>query len=577
MNKKLIILGVLLILTGIILTLNNSFSFFGASSTYTGSITVPEDNYCINNGITNLNNCLLVMENHSTTPEEAKTYIESKGEATTSQTAPTLIYQETTSEVADTENGVISTTDHFTLGKGYTFNQSTGMFTLHEYNNNELTDEYINYYTCGPTTSTQTSCSTLYQIKAYEKVTVSGTTTYKVTQAIRHNYSELEPYNSEIGLYATQDDDGTTYFYRGNVQNNYVSFARFIWRIVRINGNGSIRLIYSGTSTNDTGSKTSIGTSQLNTKNHDATYIGYKYSENLSFKEDTTQTNYNNIQESNTYYFSDTYTFDENTRIFTLGENKISGTWENTNQEAITSYPYTCFDTNENGGCNFILKVIGYNGVTSAKVNYITYSSKDYLSLLNNTTNSTIKEKIDNWYLTNIQNKQDSNGVNYSSYLTDEVFCNDRSFTSGDGYSISKTTVFSPYYRNGANKNPSLACNQQKDKFSVSSEKGNGKLAYPVGLITIDEVALAGGVDSLINTEYYLCSGQTYWTMSPSRFHPDYASVSAWHVAATGYLAASWVTETYGVRPVINLSPDILIAGGDGTKNNPYTVALPND
>lgn len=186
MNKNLIILGALLILTSIILTLNNSFSYFGASNTYTGSITVPEDNYCINNGITNLSDCLLVMENYSTTPDEAKKYIESKGEATTSQTAPTLIYRETTTEVADTENGVLSTTAHYTIGKKYTFNQNTGMFTIQEYNNNELTDEYLNYYTCGPTTSTQISCSTLYQIKAYEKVTVSGTTTYKITQAIRH-------------------------------------------------------------------------------------------------------------------------------------------------------------------------------------------------------------------------------------------------------------------------------------------------------------------------------------------------------------------------------------------------------
>ena len=141
MNKKLIILGVLLILTGTIVTLNNSFSFFGTSNTYTGSITVPEENYCINNGITNLNDCLLVMENYSTTPDEAKTYIESKGETKTDQIAPTIIYQETTTEVSDTENGIISTTNHFTLGKGYTFDSSTGRFTLTDYNNNTLTEE----------------------------------------------------------------------------------------------------------------------------------------------------------------------------------------------------------------------------------------------------------------------------------------------------------------------------------------------------------------------------------------------------------------------------------------------------
>lgn len=577
MNKKLTILGTLLILAGIILTLNNSFSYFGASNTYTGSITVPEDNYCINNGITNLSDCLLVMENYAASPEEAKTYIESKGEATTNQTAPTITFQETTTEVSNTTNGVISTTAHFTLGKSYTFNATTGMFTLTDYNNNDLSDEYIDYYTCGSTTGTYRDCTTMYQIKAYEKVESGTPTTYKVTQAVRYNYKVLESLDSEIGLYATSDDDGTSYFYRGAVENNYLSFAGYIWRIVRINGNGSIRLIYSGTSTSATGSGTSIRTSQFNSRYFDPTYVGYKYHENFQLKDDTTQVNYTNISDNNIYYYSDSYSFNEDTRKFTLNGNKISGTWESVNQEAVASYPYTCLSTNENGTCDFLLRLKDYNSPTSAKVNYITYSSMDYPSLLNNTNDSTIKGKIDSWYAANIQNKQDSDGVSYASYLSDEVFCNDRTFTSGDGYSISKATIFSPYYRVLNQKKPSLSCTQQADKFTVGTEKGNGELTYPVGLITIDEVAFAGGVYLSANPEYYLYTGQTYWTMSPSHFNSSFAPANTWHVNSTGYLSAFWVTTSSGVRPVINLSPDILITGGDGTKNNPYTVALPNN
>lgn len=577
MNKKLIILGFLLIIGGVILTLNNSFSYFGASNTYTGSITVPEDNYCINNGITNLSDCLLVMENYAASPEEAKTYIESKGEANTSQTAPTLIYREITTEVSDTENGILSTTAHYTIGKKYTFNQNTGMFTIQEYNNNELTDEYLNYYTCGPTTSTQISCSTLYQIKAYEKVTVSDTTTYKITQAIRHNYSELESFDSEIGLYATQDNEGTTYFYRGNVQNNYVSFAGYIWRIVRINGNRSIRLIYSGTSTNASGNETSIGTSQYYQKAYDPTYLGYQYHENLSLKDNQTITNYNNLTDNKIYYYSDSYTFNKETRQFSLTGNKISGTWKSVNQEVIANYPYTCRSESENGTCVFLLRMKEYSSPSSAKVNYITYSSVDYPSILNNTDNSTIKEKIDNWFATNIQNKQDNNGTSYSSYLSDEIFCNDRTFTSGDGYSISKRTEFSSYYRNVRQKKPNLICNQTQDKFTVSSNNGNGKLTYPVGLLTIDEVALAGGVYLAVNNKYYLATGQPYWTMSPVVFDSNYAYAYTGNISAAGHITTATATTSYGVRPVINLSPDILITGGDGTKNNPYTVALPNN
>ena len=576
MNKKLIFLGTLLIIIGIILAANDSLSYFGTSS-YTGIITIPENNYCINNGITKLSDCILVMENYAETPEVAKTYIKSKGEVTTNQTAPTIAFQEMSTEVSNTTNGVISTTAHFTLGKGYTFNKTTGMFTLTDYNNNELRDEYVNYYTCGSTTGTYKECTTMYQIKAYEKVQSGTTTTYKVTKAIRYNYKVLESLDSEIGLYATNDDEGTSYFYRGAVENNYLSFAGFIWRIIRINGNGSTRLIYSGTSTNATGNATSIGTSQFNSKYFDPTYVGYKYHENFQLKDDLTLVKYTNISNNNIYYYSDSYNFNEQTKKFTLNGNKISGTWESINQEAVASYPYTCLSTNANGSCDFLLRLKGYNSPTSAKVNYITYSSVDYPSLLNNTNDSTIKGKIDSWYVENIQNKQDSDGVSYSSYLSDEIFCNDRSLSSGDGYSISKTTIFSPYYRVLNQKKPSLFCTQQADKFTVSTEKGNGALTYPVGLITIDEAAFAGGVYLSANSKYYLYTGQTYWTMSPATFASSHAYASVWCVRLTGYLSALWFTTSVGVRPVVNLSSDILITGGDGMKNNPYTVALPNN
>ena len=44
-------------------------------------------------------------------------------------------------------------------------------------------------------------------------------------------------------LCEAEDDYGTTYYFRGNVENNYVSFAGSIWRIIRINGDGSLRII----------------------------------------------------------------------------------------------------------------------------------------------------------------------------------------------------------------------------------------------------------------------------------------------------------------------------------------------
>ena len=42
------------------------------------------------------------------------------------------------------------------------------------------------------------------------------------------------------------DDYGTSYYFRGNVENNWVKFAGYYWRILRVNGDGSIRMIYAG-------------------------------------------------------------------------------------------------------------------------------------------------------------------------------------------------------------------------------------------------------------------------------------------------------------------------------------------
>ena len=60
------------------------------------------------------------------------------------------------------------------------------------------------------------------------------------------------------------DDYGEVYYFAGNPTDNWVKFAGFYWRIIRINGDGSIRMIYQGTSANMTGAETQIGTSAYN-------------------------------------------------------------------------------------------------------------------------------------------------------------------------------------------------------------------------------------------------------------------------------------------------------------------------
>ncbi len=92
------------------------------------------------------------------------------------------------------------------------------------------------------------------------------------------NVTSAESENSL--LCSAPDNYGTSYYYRGNVSNNYVYFANFYWRIVRINGDGSIRIIYDGTSAHENGEASEdriIGTSAFNEKSDDNAYVGYMY------------------------------------------------------------------------------------------------------------------------------------------------------------------------------------------------------------------------------------------------------------------------------------------------------------
>jgi len=83
------------------------------------------------------------------------------------------------------------------------------------------------------------------------------------------------------GIYATTDNDGETYYYRGAVENNYLRFAGFYWRVIRINGDGTIRLIYQGKTADASGEDAQIGESQFNPYVTNSMYIGFKYTDGL--------------------------------------------------------------------------------------------------------------------------------------------------------------------------------------------------------------------------------------------------------------------------------------------------------
>ena len=178
-----------------------------------------------------------------------------------------------------------------------------------------------------------------------------------------------------------------------------------------------------------------------------------------------------------------------------------------------------------------------------------------------NSTNSTIKTTIDNWY--------SSNMTSYTDYLEDTVFCNDRRISNLGGWNPSGGSL-TTYLYFGANSRDTanLKCTNETDRFSISNSKA--KLTYPVGLLSMDETLLGKTTSKYSSNNYYLNTGSSYWAGSPSRFN-DFNAYE-YDVYSVGDLYGYSVRHTYGVRPAVSLIPGTVYSDGDGSKNNPYVV-----
>ena len=96
-----------------------------------------------------------------------------------------------------------------------------------------------------------------------------------------------------VGLYEATTSKGTTYYYRGDVEDNYLVFAGFYWRIIRINEDGTIRIIYDGTSAHENGASSTdrqIGESAYNSSYNHSEYVGYTYVEGYQRPSDSLDT-----------------------------------------------------------------------------------------------------------------------------------------------------------------------------------------------------------------------------------------------------------------------------------------------
>ena len=301
----------------------------------------------------------------------------------------------------------------------------------------------------------------------------------------------------EALLASAEDNNGTSYYFRGAVKNNYVQFANKCWRIVRVGGDGSVKLILH----ND---NTTGAANPCDAANNSASAAFARYS-------------------------GETYK--------------------------------SAFNTN-------------YNDNAYVGFKYGTVGAGDYALTHANTNKSTILTNLEAWY-------EKNNLKNYEKVIADTVWCNDKTNvtdTSYDPWSITpnglgyakNVTYYGATQRlvgtsgSAGGTGPSLKCNGELSKI-------NSK----VGLITADELALAGYAYNISNTTTYLQENATdtwWWSLSPNSFNGGIAFV--WIViGSSGYFDGNFVGNSSGVRPSISLKSTTNVTG-EGTSSTPYIISM---
>ena len=370
--------------------------------------------------------------------------------------------------------------------------------------------------------------------KGYETILANNGGAASMTTLTSTDFANVTT-ASDKGMYKAQDDLGMSYYFRGAVDNNWVKYGKYTkdtyytydgdynyslvsscdgldncfkiaskgddmyWRIIRINGDNSIRMIYAGT-----------------------------------------------------------YAPDANTKV-TLTE---SGNFDD--------------DGNLIGGQK--------TAVGNSKFNQ-NYDSAEYVGYMyeigkqhGTSQSSDIKTYLEDWYA----NYTDLNVSN--TKITDQIYCNDRTAsTSNVAYSTTNYTTLTSWnskgttYYYGANGrvwnnpvSPDYKCPVASDKFTTTTVKGNGKLSYPVGLISADEITFAGLPAGKTNNSFYLYTGDYYWAGSPRDFYGG-SYAYGFYVRVGGYLGSGGVDYYGGVRGVVSLSSESKLLGS-GTYNDVYTV-----
>ena len=244
---------------------------YGDTATYTTNYTITNKDgsalkaVLVSTGYETLKGKYIVTNSGSTSTSPVSGSGKSKIYYVTNATSTTI-------ETLELSGGLASNEKYITYGDSYKFDKSTGTYTLqnvqvvkYKEGYKALVGKYV-VNTSGANTATTATSTNLLSIYL---VTGNSTETKMTYKTITKKSTEESYGSAERTLTTTADEYGTSYYFRGDVENNYLTFNNgnndTCWRIVRIEGDGAIKMVLADAT---------AGCSEATLAKTDSAYIG---------------------------------------------------------------------------------------------------------------------------------------------------------------------------------------------------------------------------------------------------------------------------------------------------------------
>ena len=353
--------------------------------------------------------------------------------------------------------------------------------------------------------------------KGYETILAKNGGKTAIEAKVVPSFASIETGNK--GMYSYTEGTGKTYYYRGAVDNNWVKYGKF----------KEDQIVYRGF--------------------YDENYTDDDYIDYPTLAECQTGVNFDDYDSSYNYKCKEVvYAHkgdDMYWRIIRVDkDNKIKMIYAGSKAPSeSTKVAIT--------GANTNMGMTAYNNAYN-KAEYVGFQYTTDLQR-GTTTNSTIKAYLDNWYT-----KYFNENISTSRFVK-TTFCNDRNTSStwasnGSGFS------YDPFTRLHAGT-PTLT-------FECNTAD---VVTNNFGLITADEIVLAGGKFNTDNSAFYLNNNMAYWAGSPAGFDGSYSHVFVL-IPLDGLGYGGVYDRGNAARGVVSLSSESKLLGS-GTYNDVYIVS----